>query len=209
MYKYVDPKEIAEKTGLAYPHTAHCLASGEILVSCLGDEEGNAKGNGFLLLDSDFNIKNRSLITKLTHYVLLSFFSTISISLGDNLRWEKEGHSPLFGYDFWYQPRHKTMISTSWGAPKAFTKGFDLQHVADGLYGSHLHVYSWPGGEMKQLIDLGETGMLPLEVNNIIKHLIYMFSFFRLIFAGCGCRLDSCMIHLRIQGMLGVLCRVI
>ena len=79
MYKYVDPKEIAEKTGLAYPHTAHCLASGEILVSCLGDEEGNAKGNGFLLLDSDFNIKNRSLITKLTHYVLLSFLSLLII----------------------------------------------------------------------------------------------------------------------------------
>lgn len=64
MYKYVDPKEIAEKTGLGFPHTAHCLASGEILVSCLGDEEGNAKGNGFLLLDSDFNIKNRYLIAK-------------------------------------------------------------------------------------------------------------------------------------------------
>ncbi|KAL0650196.1 hypothetical protein Bca4012_092887 [Brassica carinata] len=27
LYKYVDPKEIAEKTGLAFPHTAHCLAS--------------------------------------------------------------------------------------------------------------------------------------------------------------------------------------
>lgn len=137
LYKYVDPKEIADKTGLAFPHTAHCLATGEILVSCLGDEEGNAKGNGFLLLDSDFNIKNR---------------------------WEKPGHSPLYGYDFWYQPRHKTMISTSWGAPKAFSKGFNLQHVADGLYGSHLHVYSWPGGEIKQLIDLGPTGLLPLEI---------------------------------------------
>ncbi|KAG7543034.1 Selenium-binding protein [Arabidopsis thaliana x Arabidopsis arenosa] len=74
------------------------------------------------------------------------------------------GHSPLFGYDFWYQPRHKTMISTSLGAPKAFSKGFDFQHVADGLYGSHLHVYSWPGGEMKQLIDLGPTGLIPLEI---------------------------------------------
>ncbi|KAK0601617.1 hypothetical protein LWI29_025865 [Acer saccharum] len=35
--------------------------------------------------------------------------------------------SPLFGYDFWYQPRHKTMISSSWGASLAFTK------VSDGL----------------------------------------------------------------------------
>lgn len=56
------------------------------------------------------------------------------------------------------------MISTSWGAPAAFTKGFDLQHVSDGLYGRHLHVYNWPGGELKQTLDLGNTGLLPLEV---------------------------------------------
>lgn len=56
------------------------------------------------------------------------------------------------------------MISTSWGAPAAFTKGFNLQHVSDGLYGRHLHVYSWPGGELKQTLDLGNTGLLPLEV---------------------------------------------
>ncbi|GFQ03138.1 selenium-binding protein 2 [Phtheirospermum japonicum] len=138
LHKVVDPKDIIEKTGLAYPHTAHCLASGEIMVSCLGDKDGNAEGNGFLLLDSDFNVKGR---------------------------WEKPGHTPLFGYDFWYQPRHKTMISSSWGAPAAFTKGFDLQHVSDGLYGRHLHVYSWPEGELKQTLDLGNTGLLPLEVN--------------------------------------------
>ncbi|CAN7055963.1 unnamed protein product [Brassica oleracea var. botrytis] len=62
LYKYVDPKEIAEKTGLAFPHTTHCLGSGEILVSCLGDKDGNAQGSGFLLLDSDFNIKNRGFL---------------------------------------------------------------------------------------------------------------------------------------------------
>lgn len=78
MYKYVDPKEIADKTGLAFPHTAHCLATGEILVSCLGDEEGNAKGNGFLLLDSDFNIKNRYLIAKQSIFCF-SFLSLLVI----------------------------------------------------------------------------------------------------------------------------------
>ncbi|KAI4372801.1 hypothetical protein MLD38_010988 [Melastoma candidum] len=137
LHKVVDASDIAEKTGLAFPHTSHCLSSGEIMVSCLGDKDGNAKGNGFLLLDSDFNVKGR---------------------------WEKPGHSPLFGYDFWYQPRHKTMISTSWGAPAAFRDGFNLQHVSDGLYGRHLHVYSWPGGELKQTLDLGNTGLLPLEI---------------------------------------------
>ncbi|KAM0044985.1 putative selenium-binding protein [Helianthus debilis subsp. tardiflorus] len=136
-HKVVEPADIISKTGLAYPHTAHCLASGDIMVSCLGDKDGKAEGNGFLLLDSDFNVKGR---------------------------WEKPGHSPLFGYDYWYQPRHKTMISTSWGAPAAFTQGFNLQHVSDGLYGRHLHVYSWPEGELKQTIDLGPNGLLPLEI---------------------------------------------
>jgi hypothetical protein len=81
--------------------------------------------------------------------------------------WEKPGHSPLFGYDFWYQPRHKTMISSSWGALAAFRSGFDLQHVKDGLYGRHLHIYDWPDGELKQTLDLGETGLLPLEVHRL------------------------------------------
>ncbi|XP_057499557.1 selenium-binding protein 1-like, partial [Actinidia eriantha] len=135
LHKVVEPADIMQKTGLAYPHTAHCLASGEIMVSCLGDKDGKAEGNGFLLLDSEFNVKGR---------------------------WEKPGHSPLFGYDFWYQTRHKTMIS--WGAPPAFTTGFNLQHVSNGLYGHHLHVYGWPGGELKQTLDLGNTGLLPLEI---------------------------------------------
>lgn len=59
LHKVVEPTDIVEKTGLAFPHTSHCLASGEIMVSCLGDKDGNAKGNGFLLLDSDFNVKGR------------------------------------------------------------------------------------------------------------------------------------------------------
>nr|ACU23278.1 unknown [Glycine max] len=137
LHKVVEPADIIQKTGLAYPHTSHCLASGDIMISCLGDKDGNAAGNGFLLLDSEFNVKGR---------------------------WEKPGHSPLFGYDFWYQPRHNTMISTSWGAPSAFTKGFNLQHLSDGLYGRHLHVYSWPGGELRQTMDLGDSGLIPLEI---------------------------------------------
>ncbi|XP_078447288.1 selenium-binding protein 2-like [Wolffia australiana] len=136
LFKVVQPEEIEQKTGLAFPHTSHCLASGDLLISCLGDKDGNAKGSGFLLLNSDFKVKGR---------------------------WEKPGHSPEFGYDFWYQPRHKIMVSSSWGAPAAFSKGFDLQHVADGLYGRHLNIYSWPGGELKQILDLGPSGLLPLE----------------------------------------------
>ncbi|XP_065026269.1 selenium-binding protein 1-like isoform X1 [Musa acuminata AAA Group] len=140
LHKVVDPTDILQMTGLAYRHTSHCLGSGDIMVSCLGDKEGNATGNGFLLLDSGFCVKGRY-----------------------PYGWEKPGHSPLFGYDFWYQPRHKTMISSSWGAPAAFSKGFNLQHVSDGLYGRYLYVYSWPDGELKQTLDLGNAGLLPLE----------------------------------------------
>lgn len=57
--KVVEPEDILTKTGLAYPHTSHCLASGDVMVSCLGDKDGNATGNGFLLLDSEFNVKGR------------------------------------------------------------------------------------------------------------------------------------------------------
>lgn len=82
----------------------------------------------------------------------------------------------MFGYDFWYQPRHETMISTSWGAPAAFTKGFDLKDVSDGLYGKLLHVYSWPEGELKQILDLGDNGLLPLEVNHNLPIINLTFS---------------------------------
>lgn len=59
LHRVVEPAEVLEKTGLAYPHQPHCLASGDVLVSCLGDKDGNAQGSGFLLLDSEFNIKGR------------------------------------------------------------------------------------------------------------------------------------------------------
>ncbi|ERM97990.1 hypothetical protein AMTR_s00117p00130990 [Amborella trichopoda] len=56
------------------------------------------------------------------------------------------------------------MISSSWGAPSAFLEGFNLQHVLDGLYGRHLHVYSWPECELKQTLYLRSSGLIPLEI---------------------------------------------
>ncbi|KAF6134416.1 hypothetical protein GIB67_001742 [Kingdonia uniflora] len=35
LHKIVEPEDIAQKTGLAYPYTSHCLAYGETMVSCL------------------------------------------------------------------------------------------------------------------------------------------------------------------------------
>lgn len=34
----------------SWPHTAHCLGTGEVVISTLGDENGDGKG-GFVVLD--------------------------------------------------------------------------------------------------------------------------------------------------------------
>ena len=49
-------------------------------------------------------------------------------------RWEGENNSAPMGYDFWYQPRHNVMISSEWGAPSSFTKGFNVEDVAAGRW---------------------------------------------------------------------------
>ncbi|KAB7497286.1 Selenium-binding protein 1 [Armadillidium nasatum] len=69
-----------------------------------------------------------------------------------------------FGYDYWYQPTHDVLISSEWGSPKAFSKGFNPQDVANGLYGTHLNVYSWRDRTLKQRIELGPEGVMPLEI---------------------------------------------
>jgi len=135
LHKVVKGSDIAAKTGLAFPHTVHCLGSGEIMASFMGDTAGNAEG-GFGLLDEDFNIKGR---------------------------WERSGPTQ-FGYDFWYQPRHNVMISSEWGAPLAFTKGFNPADVAEGKYGRKLHVWDWTERKVIQEIDLGDKGWIPLEL---------------------------------------------
>ena len=47
-------------------------------------------------------------------------------------KWESDDSTCPFGYDFWYQPRHNVMVSSEWGAPNAFMKGFDLEDLKSG-----------------------------------------------------------------------------
>jgi hypothetical protein len=77
LHKVVEPEEISNKTGLAFPHTAHCLANGDVIISCMGDKQGHAEGAGFLLLDSHFNVKGRFAITIITTlFYCFCFFSS-------------------------------------------------------------------------------------------------------------------------------------
>lgn len=82
--------EVLRQNDVTAPHTSHCLANGTILISTMGDKDGNSKGD-FIQFDSDMNC------------------------LGT---WTKGDKKAICGYDFWYQPYFDVMVSTEWGAPK-------------------------------------------------------------------------------------------
>ena len=134
LFKTIDGDEIKQKVNLSAPHTVHCLGS-EIIVSMLGDADGNAPG-GYLHLDKDFNIVGR---------------------------WEHDTTGMKFSYDFWYQPRHNMMVSTEWAAPNTFMPGFDLDDVGNGKYGKQIHFWDFKNRKIEKSIDLGAEGLIPLE----------------------------------------------
>jgi selenium-binding protein 1 len=130
----IEPEDVFEHD-LSAPHTVHCIPDGNILISMLGDENGDLPG-GFLELDENFEIAGR---------------------------WEPPGEIEM-NYDYWYQPRHNVMISSEWAAPKTYYPGFDLDDVEAGKYGQTLHIWDWEDRTVEQTIDLGEEGLIPLEV---------------------------------------------
>jgi selenium-binding protein 1 len=136
LHKTIDGDTVRKKTNLSAPHTVHCLADGNVMISMLGDGDGNAPG-GFLLLDPDFNVIGR---------------------------WEKDSAGMKFNYDFWYQPRHNVMVSSEWAAPKTYSAGFDPKEVAAGKYGSRLQLWDWKARTLSKTVDLGADGKIPLEV---------------------------------------------
>ncbi len=135
LHMVIEGDEIKAKTNLSAPHTVHCLGS-DIIISMLGDAEGNAPG-GFLHLNEDFEIVGR---------------------------WENDISGMNFNYDFWYQPRHNLMVSSEWGAPNTFMPGFDLADVEAGKYGHSIHFWDFEGKRIVRSVDLGAEGMIPLEV---------------------------------------------
>jgi len=136
LHKVIEPEEVKAKTNLTAPHTVHCLADGHIMISMLGDSEGNGPG-GFLLLDEQFDIAGR---------------------------WENHAEGMLYNYDFWYQPRHNIMVSSEWAAPKTYYPGFDPEDVAAGNFGRQIHFWDWKNRKIIHSVDLGEEGLIPLEV---------------------------------------------
>ena len=136
MHRTITAEEIVKATNLSTPHTVHCRADGVVMISMLGDSKGHAPG-GFLEMDEEFRIIGR---------------------------WEADTEGMNYNYDFWYQPRHNVMVSSEWAAPNTVRKGFRLEDVKAGKYGHHLQFWDWSKKEISQTVDLGEGGMIPLEV---------------------------------------------
>ena len=133
----VEPADLIRETGLSRPHTVHCMPGDNVVVSMLGDADGNG-ACGFAVLDArTFEIKGR---------------------------WEDGGRRPPFNYDFWYQPRHNVLVSSEFGEPNAYEPGFDLDDVAAGRYGSRLHFWDLETRRLQQTLELGDSGMLPFEI---------------------------------------------
>jgi len=135
--KVIEADALVRATGLTRPHTVHCMPGENIVISMLGDAEGNG-ACGFAVLDArTFEIKGR---------------------------WENGGPRPSLNYDFWYQPRQNVLASSEFGEPAAYEPGFDLDDVAAGRYGSRLHFWNLRERCVEQTLELGENGLVPLEV---------------------------------------------
>ncbi|KAG6442193.1 methanethiol oxidase [Manduca sexta] len=137
LHKVIDGSEL-RSFNCSFPHTTHCLATGEIMISTMGDKEENGKGD-FVLIDA------QTLKVKGT--------------------WTKGKKIAKFGYDFWYQPYHDVMFASEWGTPKHFKTGFHPDDIANPeRYGTSLNIYKWSTHELVQVIDLGKEGCAPLEI---------------------------------------------
>eukprot|EP00010_Vexillifera_abyssalis_P009494 CAMPEP_0201547668 /NCGR_PEP_ID=MMETSP0173_2-20130828/4156_1 /ASSEMBLY_ACC=CAM_ASM_000268 /TAXON_ID=218659 /ORGANISM="Vexillifera sp., Strain DIVA3 564/2" /LENGTH=454 /DNA_ID=CAMNT_0047956795 /DNA_START=93 /DNA_END=1457 /DNA_ORIENTATION=- len=137
LHKHVKSSDIIEKAdGLQWLHSTHCLADGNIMISAMGDKDGEARG-GFVLLNQDFDVVG-------------TWQSKDSVG------------APNMGYDYWYNLRSGIMVSSEWGVPKVFSKGFDPSTVK--TYGHHLHFWDFNERKYIKSIDLGDEGLVPLEL---------------------------------------------
>ncbi|XP_050546294.1 methanethiol oxidase [Daktulosphaira vitifoliae] len=130
LYKTIEPEEV-HALNVSSLHTTHCLPNGSVMISTMGDAEGNEKGD-FLLIDANEGVVKETW--------------TI-------------GKTAKFGYDFWYQPYWDILVSSEWGTPKFFKTGFHPEHVNNpgmitdiliSLDDKYLYFSNWLHGDIRQ-----------------------------------------------------------
>uniref|UniRef100_A0A915K5I9 Selenium-binding protein 1 n=1 Tax=Romanomermis culicivorax TaxID=13658 RepID=A0A915K5I9_ROMCU len=121
---------------ISFPHTVHCLPSGKIMVSFMGDGNDKAQGN-FAVIDGEtFEFEGK---------------------------WSNE-NAP-FGYDFWYKPNLNILISSSWGSPNVIKSGLFEKSDLGVKYGHYLYFWDYTTKKRIQTMDLGlDDGCMALEV---------------------------------------------
>ncbi|XP_018332184.1 methanethiol oxidase [Agrilus planipennis] len=134
IHKVIEASEI-DALNCSALHTSHCLPSGEVMISAMGDANGNGKCD-FVLIDA--------------------------CTLKPKGTWIQGNKRPQFNYDFWYQPYHDILVSTEWGIPNVFKKGMKPGDADN--YGKSLNFFSYKDRELLQSIDLGKEGTAPLEI---------------------------------------------
>jgi len=117
-----------EPLNATFLHTTHCLPDGTIMISSLGDNNGDNLGQ-FVLLDKEFHVIGK---------------------------WNPTEMNTEFGYAFWYQPRLNVMISTGWASPNAVKHGFKPKHVEQGLYGNTFYIWNFTDRRIIQTFKLKE-----------------------------------------------------
>lgn len=131
LHKIIDGKVLREND-VSAPHTSHCLPSGNVMISTMGDKDGNSKGE-FILFDKNFECVGT---------------------------WTAEGsEKAICGYDYWYQPYFNLMIASEWGSPNVFRRGYHPDDIiSEKDYGRRLNVYAWNERKLIDTIHLGDEG---------------------------------------------------
>ena len=120
------------------PHTVHCMPGEIIVISMLGDANGDAPG-GFAVLDANnFDV------------------------LG---RWEVDaGERALQLRLLVPAAQERDGLQRVGRAQRLLEPGFNLDDVGAGKYGQRIHFWDLAEKHVTQTIDLGDEGLIPLEV---------------------------------------------
>ena len=137
----IEPDELIAKTGYTRPHTVHCMPGDNIVISMLGDAEGNGAG-GFAVLDAKtFEVKGR---------------------------WENGGPTPPLQLRLLVPaaPERARLV----GVRRAERLRARLRSRGRGRRAATAAASTSGTSserELEQTIDLGEQGLVPLEIRSL------------------------------------------
>ena len=136
--KVIEPEELVAKTGYTRPHTVHCMPGDNVVVSMLGDADGNGAG-GFAVLDAKtFEVKGR---------------------------WENGGETPPLQLRLLVPAAQERARLVGVRRAERLREGLrPRRRRGRAATGSRLHFWNLAERTLEQTVDLGETGLLPLEV---------------------------------------------